>query len=30
MLNFSKALSIELIEEVSKRFGKERIAVSFK
>ena len=28
MLNFSKALSIELIEEVSKRFGKERIAVS--
>lgn len=28
MLNFSKHLSIELIEEVSKRFGKERIAVS--
>ena len=28
MLNFSKALSIELIEEVFKRFGKERIAVS--
>lgn len=28
MLNFSKYLSIELIEEVSKRFGKERIAVS--
>lgn len=28
MLNFSKPLSIELIEEVSKRFGKERIAVS--
>lgn len=28
VLNFSKALSIDLIEEVSKRFGKERIAVS--
>lgn len=28
ILNFSKALSIDLIEEVSKRFGKERIAVS--
>ena len=28
MLNFSKPLSIVLIEEVSKRFGKERIAVS--
>ena len=28
MLNFSKRLSIDLIEEVSKRFGKERIAVS--
>ncbi|MBC5687836.1 bifunctional phosphoribosyl-AMP cyclohydrolase/phosphoribosyl-ATP diphosphatase HisIE [Mediterraneibacter sp. NSJ-55] len=28
MLNFSKQTSIELIEEVSKRFGKERIAVS--
>lgn len=28
MLNFSKHLSIELIEEASKRFGKERIAVS--
>lgn len=28
VLNFSKPLSIELIEEVSKRFGKERIAVS--
>lgn len=28
MLNFSKPLSIELIQEVSKRFGKERIAVS--
>ncbi len=28
MLNFSKHLSIDLIEEVSKRFGKERIAVS--
>ena len=27
-LNCSKPLSIELIEEVSKRFGKERIAVS--
>lgn len=28
ILNFSKTLSIDLIEEVSKRFGKERIAVS--
>ena len=28
MLNFSKPNSIELIEEVSKRFGKEKIAVS--
>ncbi len=28
MLNFSKAISTELLEEVSKRFGKERIAVS--
>ena len=28
ILNFSKALSFDLIEEVSKRFGKERIAVS--
>lgn len=28
VLNFSKRLSIDLIEEVSKRFGKERIAVS--
>lgn len=28
MLNFSKHTSVELIEEVSKRFGKERIAVS--
>ena len=28
MLNFSKQTSIELIEEISKRFGKERIAVS--
>ncbi len=28
VLNFSKALSIDMIEEVSKRFGKERIAVS--
>lgn len=28
VLNFSKPLSIELIEEVSTRFGKERIAVS--
>lgn len=28
MLNFSKPLSIELIGEVSKRFGKEKIAVS--
>ena len=28
MLNFSKHLSIDLIEDVSKRFGKERIAVS--
>lgn len=28
ILNFSKPLSFELIEEVSKRFGKERIAVS--
>ena len=28
VLNFSKPLSMELIEEVSKRFGKERIAVS--
>src|SRR5699024_2588196 len=28
VLNFSKSLSIDLIEEVSKRFGKERIAVS--
>lgn len=28
ILNFSKAVSFELIEEVSKRFGKERIAVS--
>lgn len=28
ILNFSKAVCIELIEEVSKRFGKERIAVS--
>lgn len=28
MLNFSKPLSIELIKEVSQRFGKERIAVS--
>lgn len=28
MLNFSKALSKELIAEVSKRFGKDRIAVS--
>ena len=28
MLNFSKHLSIDLIEEASKRFGKERIAVS--
>ena len=28
ILNFSKSLSIDLIEEVSKRFGKERIAVS--
>ena len=24
ILNFSKALSVELIEDVSKRFGKER------
>ena len=28
ILNFSKHLSIELIEDVSNRFGKERIAVS--
>ena len=28
MLNFSKPAAIDLIEEVSKRFGKERIAVS--
>src|SRR5699024_10332183 len=28
VLNFSKSLSMDLIEEVSKRFGKERIAVS--
>lgn len=28
MLNFSKPLSMDLIEEVSQRFGKERIAVS--
>lgn len=28
VLNFLKELSIDLIEEVSKRFGKERIAVS--
>ena len=28
ILNFSKTLSIDLIGEVSKRFGKERIAVS--
>ena len=28
ILNFSKPLSIDRIEEVSKRFGKERIAVS--
>ena len=28
ILNFSKRLSIDLIEEVSRRFGKERIAVS--
>lgn len=28
LLNFSKRVSIGLIEEVSKRFGKERIAVS--
>nr|WP_294492319.1 bifunctional phosphoribosyl-AMP cyclohydrolase/phosphoribosyl-ATP diphosphatase HisIE [uncultured Mediterraneibacter sp.] len=28
ILNFSKSLSMDLIEEVSKRFGKERIAVS--
>ena len=28
ILNFSKSLSIDLIEEVSKRFGKERITVS--
>lgn len=28
MLNFSKHIAIELIEEVSRRFGKERIAVS--
>lgn len=28
ILNFSKHLSIELIEEAAKRFGKERIAVS--
>lgn len=28
VLNFSKPLSIDLIEEVSKRFGKERIGVS--
>lgn len=28
MLNFSKHVAIDLIEEVSKRFGKERIAVS--
>lgn len=28
MLNFSKPLSIDMIEQVSKRFGKERIAVS--
>ena len=28
ILNFSKALSVELIEDVSKRFGKEKIAVS--
>lgn len=28
MLNFSKKLSIDLIEEVAKRFGKQRIAVS--
>ena len=28
LLNFSKRVSIDLIEEVSKRFGKERIAVS--
>ncbi len=28
ILNFSKPLSIDLIEDVSKRFGKERIAVS--
>lgn len=28
MLNLSKPISLELLEEVSKRFGKERIAVS--
>lgn len=28
ILNFSKALSIDLIKDVSQRFGKERIAVS--
>ena len=28
ILNFSKPLSIDLIREVSQRFGKERIAVS--
>ncbi|MCU6746668.1 MULTISPECIES: bifunctional phosphoribosyl-AMP cyclohydrolase/phosphoribosyl-ATP diphosphatase HisIE [Lachnospiraceae] len=28
MLNFSKPVSLELIEDVAKRFGKERIAVS--
>lgn len=28
MLNLSKSVSIELLEEASKRFGKERIAVS--
>ena len=28
VLNFSKPLSMDLIEDVSKRFGKERIAVS--
>lgn len=28
ILNFSKAVSVELIEDVSKRFGKEKIAVS--
>lgn len=28
MLNFSKSVSLEMIEEAAKRFGKERIAVS--